>query len=47
VTATYDNLNRIKVRHYSDATPEVDFYYDGTGLGSVPAYSIGKTSLLA
>ena len=30
------------MRDYSDATPDVTFYYDGKGLGSVPAYSKGK-----
>jgi RHS repeat-associated protein len=29
VTATYDNFNRLKVRDYSDTTPDVNFYYDG------------------
>ncbi len=33
VTGTYDNLNRLKKRDYSDSTPDVDFYYDGRGLG--------------
>lgn len=37
VQATYDNLNRIVLRDYSDsATPDVSFYYDGTGLSSSP-----------
>lgn len=44
VTGTYDNLNRIKQRVYSDATPTVSFYYDGTGLGIVPDRSKGKTT---
>ncbi|PYT00380.1 MAG: hypothetical protein DMF63_07355 [Acidobacteria bacterium] len=43
VEGTYDNLNRITYRNYSDsATPDVTFYYDGTGLGSVPDHSKGK-----
>lgn len=29
VQGTYDNLNRLKTRIYSDATPAVSFYYDG------------------
>lgn len=29
VTATYDKLNRVVIRNYSDSTPDVDFYYDG------------------
>ncbi len=43
ITATYDNLNRLVVRNYSDTSmPDVSFYYDGKGLGSVPANSKGK-----
>lgn len=42
VTGTYDNLNRLITRDYSDSTPDVSFYYDGKGLGSVPSYSKGK-----
>lgn len=44
VTGTYDNFNRLKKRVYSDTTPEVWFYYDGRGLGAVPARSNGKTT---
>lgn len=44
VTGTYDNFNRLKLRDYSDATPDVSFYYDGRGLGAIPAYSKGKTT---
>ncbi len=44
VTAYYDHLNRIYNRDYSDSTPDVDFYYDGKGLSSTPAYSNGKTT---
>jgi hypothetical protein len=44
IEGTYDNLNRIKTRNYSDSTPDVSFYYDGTGLGGVPANSKGKTT---
>ncbi|MFN0140053.1 MAG: BPSL0067 family protein [Pyrinomonadaceae bacterium] len=29
VTATYDTINRLTSRDYSDATPDVNFYYDG------------------
>ena len=48
VTATYDNLNRIKVRDYSDSgMPDVSFYYDGRGLGAVPDFSNGKTTKIA
>ncbi len=45
IDGTYDNLNRLKVRDYSDAgTSDVSFFYDGKGLGSVPARSNGKTT---
>lgn len=45
VTGTYDNLNRLILRDYSDASmPDVSFYYDGTGLSAVPAFSKGKTT---
>lgn len=44
VAGTYDNFNRLKLRDYSDATPDVNFYYDGKGLASVPAFSKGKTT---
>jgi RHS repeat-associated protein len=45
ITATYDHLNRLTTRDYSDsAMPDTDLYYDGTGLGSVPSYSKGKTT---
>jgi YD repeat-containing protein len=43
-TATYDALNRLKVRDYGGSTPDVSFYYDGKGLSSVPNYSKGKTT---
>ncbi|HMS08949.1 MAG TPA: hypothetical protein PKE66_05665, partial [Pyrinomonadaceae bacterium] len=47
ITGTYDNLNRIKTRNYSDSTPDVSFYYDGRGLTSIPAFSNGKTTRVA
>ena len=47
VQGTYDKFNRLIYRDYSDATPDVSFYYDGTGLGSVPAFSKGKTTKVA
>lgn len=47
VTATYDKFNRIILRDYSDATPDVGFYYDGTGLGSTPQYAKGQTTKVA
>ncbi|MET0752025.1 MAG: RHS repeat-associated core domain-containing protein [Pyrinomonadaceae bacterium] len=43
ISATYDHLNRLILRDYSDsAMADVTFYYDGKGLGSVPNYSKGK-----
>ena len=47
VTGTYDNFNRLKKRDYSDTTPDVDFYYDGRGLASIPNFSKGKTTRVA
>ena len=48
VTGTYDSLNRLIYRNYSDATPDVSFFYDGTGLGAtVPAFSKGKVTKVA
>lgn len=55
VEGTYDNLNRIKLRHYSDlTTPDVEFYYDGkyrdisdnlqTATGSVKGKTTGVKS---
>lgn len=47
VQGTYDNLNRLKVRDYSDTTPDVQFFYDGKGLDTVPAFSKSKTTKIA
>ena len=45
ITASYDHLNRLTLRDYSDpAMPDVNFYYDGRGLGSIPDHSLGKTT---
>jgi RHS repeat-associated protein len=44
ITATYDKLNRLTVRDYSDYTPDVSFYYDGKGLSSAPNFSKGQTT---
>ena len=46
VEGTYDKFNRLTLRNYSDATPDVSFYYDGTGLGlsSIPDSFKGKTT---
>lgn len=39
ITATYDSLNRLKVRDYSDPnTPDVSFYYDGKYLISTTRF---------
>jgi RHS repeat-associated protein len=45
-TATYDQLDRLTFRDYSDSTPDVDFYYDGKGLAAVPEFSRGKTTMV-
>jgi RHS repeat-associated protein len=47
VQGTYDKFNRLIFRDYSDSTPDVHFYYDGTGLGAVPDNSKGKTTKVA
>ena len=44
IAGTYDRFNRIVTRDYSDSTPDAGFYYDGTGLGSVPNFAKGKTT---
>jgi len=44
ITASYDRLNRIYSRDYSDSTPDVTFYHDGKGLASAPEFSKGKTT---
>lgn len=45
VTAAYDKLGRVTRRDYSGSeTPDVSFYYDGTGLASIPERSKGKTT---
>lgn len=47
IIGTYDRFNRLTFRDYSDATPDVSFYYDGRGLRSIPNYSKGKTTKVA
>jgi RHS repeat-associated protein len=47
ITGTYDRLNRLVSRDYSDSTPDVNFFYDGTGLGPVPNFSNGKTTKIS
>lgn len=42
VIGTYDQLNRLIYRNYSDTTPDVSFFYDGKGLAQIPQYSNGK-----
>jgi RHS repeat-associated protein len=44
VSVVYDRLNRLILRDYSDSTPDVSFFHDGTGLAQVPAYSKGQTT---
>jgi RHS repeat-associated protein len=44
VSVTYDRLNRLIARDYSDTTPDVSFFHDGTGLGQVPNYSKGQVT---
>ncbi|HSS22508.1 MAG TPA: RHS repeat-associated core domain-containing protein [Pyrinomonadaceae bacterium] len=44
VSVICDHLNRVIFRDYSDATPDVNFYYDGTGLAQAPLYSKGETT---
>lgn len=47
VQGIYDNFNRLIVRDYSDTTPDVQFFYDGRGLDTAPAFSKGKTTRIA
>jgi RHS repeat-associated protein len=42
ITNSYDALNRAVFRDYSDSTPDVSYFYDGTGLDQAPAFSKGK-----
>ena len=42
VSSVYDKAGRIQTATYSDGTPQVDFYYDGTGLPQVPQFSKGS-----
>lgn len=44
VSVIYDHLKRPIYRDYSNATPDVSFFYDGTGLGQVPSNSKGQTT---
>ncbi|MBK7705110.1 MAG: RHS repeat protein [Acidobacteria bacterium] len=44
VSATYDALSRMTKRDYSDATPDIDLYFDGTGLPVVPSNAKGKAT---
>lgn len=44
IQGTYDALDRLTLRDYSDTTPDVSFYYDGMGLDSIPAFSKKKTT---
>jgi RHS repeat-associated protein len=42
VSVGYDQLNRLIFRDYSDTTPAVSFFYDGSDLEQAPAYSKGQ-----
>lgn len=44
IEGTYDKLNRLILRNYSETTSDVSFFYDGAGLGGVPNFSRGKTT---
>ena len=44
IEASYDRLNRLLTRNYSDTTPDVDFYYDSKGLGTTLENALGKTT---
>lgn len=41
ITTEYDKAGRTVKRTYSDGTPQAEFFYDGKGLPSVPAFSRG------
>ncbi|MGD9562997.1 MAG: RHS repeat-associated core domain-containing protein [Pyrinomonadaceae bacterium] len=41
ITNLYDKASRPVKRTYSDGTPQVEFFYDGKGLPSTPAFSRG------
>lgn len=41
ITNFYDNAGRTTKRTYTDGTPQVEFFYDGKGLSSVPQFSRG------
>jgi RHS repeat-associated protein len=48
VTATYDDINRIIFRNYSEtATPDVTFYYDGSDVTTPPAFSKGQATKIS
>ncbi len=40
-TFSYDALNRVVLRDYSDSTPDVSYFYDGKGLSQTPSNSKG------
>lgn len=49
ITNDYDKSGRIKRTTYSDGTPQVDCYYDGTGLGlsQLPQYARGSLTRIS
>jgi len=42
ITNYYDKASRNVKRAYSDGTPEVEYFYDGSGLPQVPQFSKGS-----
>jgi RHS repeat-associated protein len=44
IANSYDKANRLITKTYSDGTPQIDYYYDGAGLGSIPQWSRGTLS---
>ncbi len=44
---TFDGLNRLVRRDYSDDTPDIDYYFDGMGLDVPAANALGKTTRVA
>lgn len=47
ISVVYDRLNRPIYRDYSDATPDVGLFYDGTGLAQAPGFSQGQTTKIS
>lgn len=45
ITTEYDKAGRTVKRTYSDGTPQAEFFYDGKGLASAPAFSRGSITM--